>query len=495
MTQRRISEELLLRFSEYISLHMGLRFPRERHSDLMRGIGWASREFGFDDDEDCVRWLMQAPLSKHQVEILASHLTIGETYFFRDPKMFETLERDVFPPLIRDRRGNGRHLRIWSAGCATGEEPYSVAILLSRLLPDMEEWNITILGTDINPGFLRKAREGIYGDWSFRSVAPRIRERYFTAVAPRRYRIVPSLQDCVTFSYLNLADDLYPSLLNRTNAMDLIFCRNVLMYFTQQQQADVVRKFHRCLVHRGILAASPTESSPSVFSPFSEMRLPGWVYYVKEGEDGRVRPAPPSSRVSAPQMTISQQRPIVAPPGSAARKAPEPAPPPPPSDLYRDAEEAYRSGRYGDAEEMLKELMVRDARSSVIELMARVQANLGRLQRARELCEQAISGDKLNAGLYVLLATILQEMDLAEEEDLALKRALYLDHDLIVAHFARGNLALRRTARREADRHFGYALLVLERMGRDDVVPLTEGITAGRMREMITTAMTGRTAV
>jgi chemotaxis protein methyltransferase CheR len=139
----------------------------------------AARELGFSDPQSCARMLLSEPLTQATLATLASHLTVGETYFFRDGNTFSALEERILPELLRERREAGRRLRIWCAGCCTGEEPYSIAMLLDRLLPDAEAWNITILGTDINPHFLRKAGDGVYGEWSFRDAPAWVRDRYF----------------------------------------------------------------------------------------------------------------------------------------------------------------------------------------------------------------------------------------------------------------------------------------------------------------------------
>ena len=241
------------RLSEFLAQQMGLHFPAERWPDLARGIDAAALEFRFPDAASCIQWLLSAPLSRSQVEILSSHLTVGETYFFREPQVFDVLQTHILPALIQSRRQSGQHLRLWSAGCASGEEAYSLAILLQRLLPDFRQWNISILATDINPHALQKAAAGIYGDWSFRNAPPWLREGYFRAIPGGRYEIAPAVRDMVTFSYLNLAADVYPSLLNNTNAMDIIFCRNVLMYFSPQRAQQVIHNLYRCLVDGGWL--------------------------------------------------------------------------------------------------------------------------------------------------------------------------------------------------------------------------------------------------
>jgi chemotaxis protein methyltransferase CheR len=199
-----LSHSSLAQLSEFIADRMGFHFPRERWLDLERGMRSASRAFGFEDVESCVQWLVSSPVTRRQIEILASHLSVGETYFFRERQTFDVLEARVLPELINRRRDTGRRLRIWSAGCCTGEEPYSIAILLKRMLPDLEDWQITVLATDINPQFLQKAADGIYGEWSFRGVPAELKERYFAKRHNGRFEILPEIKGIVTFSYLNL---------------------------------------------------------------------------------------------------------------------------------------------------------------------------------------------------------------------------------------------------------------------------------------------------
>ncbi len=154
-----MSEENLERLAAFVASRMGLWFPKERRRDLEQGLNSAARDLDFEDSEACLEWLLSSPLKRSHIEVLASHLTVGETYFFRDKKIFQLLEQIVLPELIQARRVNGKHIRIWSSGCSTGEEPYSIAILLSRMIPDLSDWRITILATDINHLFLRKIRQ------------------------------------------------------------------------------------------------------------------------------------------------------------------------------------------------------------------------------------------------------------------------------------------------------------------------------------------------
>ena len=163
------------RLSELIAARTGLHFPPERHADLQRAVVAAAPEFGFTNDRACAEWLLSARLSSADLRTLATHLTIGETYFFRERPSFNAIANEVLPVLTHRRRAGNKRLRIWSAACSTGEEAYSLAILVQQTLPDWQDWNINILATDINPMFLRKAEAGIYGEWSFRESGPDFR--------------------------------------------------------------------------------------------------------------------------------------------------------------------------------------------------------------------------------------------------------------------------------------------------------------------------------
>jgi len=282
-----LDSQLLSAVSQSVEAQLGLHFPPERWTDLERGLGGAATELGFENVEKCARELVLAKLNPAQVDALAAHLTIGETYFFRDPATFEALASQVFPALAQEKRGLAKRLRIWSAGCCTGEEPYSIAIALRRALPDLDDWRITILATDINPQFLRKAAAGVYGPWSFRGVPDETRAAYFRRRPEGRFELLPSVRKMVTFACLNLVEDVYPSLANNTNAMDLIFCRNVLMYFSGEQMRKVVASLRRSLVDGGRLVVSATEASREVFGEFATAGVPGIV--CSGGEVGAVR--------------------------------------------------------------------------------------------------------------------------------------------------------------------------------------------------------------
>lgn len=495
-----VSNALLARLSDFVAAQMGLNFPDGRWADLQRGLQAASREFGFAEAGACAEWLLSAPLTKRQIEILASVLTVGETYFFREKKSLEILAQQILPELIQARRGGEQRLRLWSAGCCTGEEPYSLAILLHRILPDLPHWNITLLATDINPRFLRKAAAGKFGQWSFRDAPAWLQADYFTRTGPGQWTIHPEIRRMVSFSHLNLAEDAYPSLLNDTNAMDVILCRNVMMYFTPAQAAKVIQNFHHCLVEGGWLLVSPSEASHVLFPQYVAANFPEAILYRKDSAPARAIYPLKTEPDSFPPLNTG---PDAAPEPDAdtefraeddeavSPKAAEPSPAAPVSTPYSEARACYEQGRYAEATELL--LRGHSGQGlpepRALPLLARAFANQGKLKEAFDWCNRAIAADKLNPATHYLRATILQEQGAEEEAVRSLQRALYLDPDFVLAHFDLGNLAMRQGRLAEARRHGENALRLLRQRQPDELVPESEGITAGRLGELIEAQM------
>lgn len=289
----------LKRVKVLIAEHMGLDVPDSRLRrlpaglcEVLTGTPGCNRRTGvdaMDGDPNEEAGITPAVLQ------LASYLTVGESWFFRDAACFEALEHRVFPALIASRRAEHRRvLRIWSAGCASGEEPYSLAMLLDRLLPERSEWQITILATDIDTDALARARRGLYREWSLREAPGWIRNRYFRATEPMLIEIAPCIRRMVTFAPLNLAAAAYPSAATNTCAMDLILCRNVVMYFTGDAARAATSRLAAALAPGGWLAVSPVEAVLARFEGLLPVPFPGaWFFRREPGVP--LRPLPPHS--------------------------------------------------------------------------------------------------------------------------------------------------------------------------------------------------------
>jgi chemotaxis protein methyltransferase CheR len=366
---------------------------------------------------------------------------VGETYFFRDRACFDALRQHVLPALIAARRAEGTlRLRLWSAGCATGEEPYSLAILLDSLLPDRPDWAVTILATDINAAALEVARRGLYREWSFRQSPPEIRGRHFRDRGDETFELNPSIRRMVAFAPLNLAAGVYPDVVTNTTAMDLVVCRNVLMYFTPEAQRAAMARLRRALVSGGWLVVSPVEASAEMLRPLLPVNLTGAILYRKE-------PALDSRPSPEPEMALPD-RPAPAPICCAPD---EMAPPPPAGPPHEEACAA-------------------PAEATALE-RARALADQGNLDEARRLCEAALERDRLDPQPQLLLAAICQERAEIPAALEALRRALYLAPDAAVAHFMLGGLLLRQDQRGRGRRCMETVVALLTSAPRDEPVP------------------------
>lgn len=443
----KLSQEICLQARALIADRLGLDFPEARQADLERGLLQAFRTSSVSAPEAYLDLLANLPKGSSELMRLAGYLTVGETYFFRDQALFEALKQHILPSLIETRRAEGiLRLRLWSAGCATGEEPYSLAILLDHLLPDLSDWALTILATDINPDALEAARKGCYREWAFRETPRWIQDRYYHRRSADMFELGQTIRRMVTVAPLNLVEESYPSMVTNTSAMNLILCRNVLMYFTHEAQRACVARLQRALVPGGWLVVSPAEASTELFHPLVAVDVAGAILYRKEPTS--VAPLPPNWQPETIVSELHDLVPFVSTSGDVV------TPP----------------------------LLVASSMRSDLQ-RAKALADQGRLEEAHELCEAALARDRLDPEAHLLLAAICQERGQIPEALEALRRAIYLAPDSPPAHFLLGSLLLRQRQRRLRRRSMETVVSLLHSVPRDEAVAGSDGLTAGRLLE------------
>ncbi len=491
-----LPENTLLQLSEFIASNLALNFPKERWTDLERNIVSASNEFGYKEVEGFIQRIMSSPLTHEHIEILTAHLTNNETYFWREHKTFEVLEQKILPELIQLRKEEKR-IRIWSAGCSTGEEPYSIAIALNRSIPNIKDWNITILATDISPRILRKATTGIYSQWSFRNSPQWLKENYFLPIEKNKFELIPRIKDIVKFEYLNLADDVFPSPINNTNAMDIIFCRNVLMYFTQDRFRQVSRGLYNSLVQGGYFVVSASELSTQNFPEFKPVNVPGMVIYQKTSKKIKDRykltfvdppPEPiPFQIPPKPFHTIEWMNPQPTEIENEIANLEEI-----PKQIVPVYEETLNAYSQGDYAEVIDKLQNDEQTVEEQILLIRAFANQGNLIDALKVCEKTITANKLDPRLYYLYAIILQENNQLNEAVASLKRAIYLDTNFVLSYYALGNIYQRLGDLKNSKKCYEIVLAILNKCGQEEILFESEGLTAGRFKEIINATMQTR---
>jgi chemotaxis protein methyltransferase CheR len=498
IVDRHISEKLLERLNNFVHKKTGLYFPENRRDDLKRAITACIEES--DDTDLFIESLLSSTGITESLNSLIIKLTVGETYFFRDRKVFDLLEEKILPDLIDIRKDGRKYLKIWSAGCSTGEEPYSIAIVLNKIIKNLQEWDIKILATDINRSSLEKAKAGIYKEWSFRDTPLWVKDGYFTKTDKKAFSVKPDIKQLITFSWLNLVEDTYPAILNKTTEMDIIFCRNVLMYFSAEVRKKIVSRLYSSLVDGGWFFISPSEASCLDSSPFIPVNLQGAILYKKDVKERDKnfynRTFPINDRATLQnlwQPEIFPQAPLYnlftdksKIPLEQINLKPSEAP-----DVteYELSLKFYAEGKYTEAAQKLEELFNKgeiassDSKSMII--LAKSYANQKKFSHAEDWCKKAIVQEKTNQNYYYLLSSILQEENKIEDAIISLKKAIYLDENFVLSYFSLGNLYLKQGKKKDAEKQFKNALSILDTVKKDEVLQESDGITAGRLEEII----------
>src|SRR3982751_5547444 len=247
----------------------GLKVDKNRHTEMVKTLGDMLVAAKLSDFKALQQTLADCATDDPLWRQLIDRVTIGETYFFRDAAQCNVLQTSVLPELIAKRRATGfKHLSLWSAGGATGEEPYTLAIMLREMIPDIADWTFSILATDINLTSLETARRGVYRPHSFRQeTRPDVQARWFRK-QDNTFELDMSVRKMVEFVPLNLLSDGYPSFANRTMNLDLIICRNVTIYFEQPTTTRIMQRFHSCLNSQGWLVVGHAEPLVSAYEGF-----------------------------------------------------------------------------------------------------------------------------------------------------------------------------------------------------------------------------------
>ena len=473
--------DIVSSLSEFVRDKIGLHFEPKNYHELEYKMLQVSKSMGFKVLADFYTYLQEEKDQDKVTDILASSLVVGETYFCRDRELFKSLEESVLPALIDLKSSGNKTLRIWSAAAATGEEAYSVAMLLDRLIPDLKSWNISICATDINHEFLARARNAEYTDWSFRSAPGWMKEGYIIRAGRNSYKLNDRIRKMVKFSYLNLIQDVFPSVSTNTNAMDLILCRNVFIYFREDDVLRVSEKLYNCLSNTGYLVTTPIESFQYLSKKFKIQAIGNYVFYRKELKKS-LKPSSYLSQVHDPVL-LNEKVPaagrLKSPGRSGSKKT---------VSLISEKSKLhalYEAGNYPEAEQILDSMSSNGMDIDSILLLARIKANLGKLDEAKAVCEKAITLNRLNEEVYYLYAMVFLELNDYLKAYEFLIRAIYIDPDFIMANFALGQVASFLDKESASQKYYANTLKLLEKMEADQIVRESDGITALRLRLMI----------
>lgn len=482
MNERHLSDAIVQVAADLLADRTGLVIGETRRDVFRKSLQAAMQTA---DIADPTVYLSRLACIPAHMDELAGRMVIGETYFYRDPAQLDVIRRDILPSLQAER-GSSAPMRIWSAACGTGEEPYTLAIMLHEmgLLP--HTW---LIGTDISRESLQRARVAHYGRWSLRQSDEAFVAQYFQP-AGRQFALREDLRASVEFKYLNLVDGVYPSIASGIGAMDLILCRNVFIYFSRDTVRQVADRLLRSLAPHGWLLLGATD-------PVLSDLLPCDVVVTASGLAYRQRGAGHSAveRRSAPSAEPSP--PDDAPLPQTARQPdtetwPDGAPRPQPASVEPAR---VTTAAPSASQQVLEAFTARDfpqtvaaARFAVMDggdqpevwaAVVRAHINMGERAEAERACAEATSRHALAAELHLLHALLLNEVRQYDAAAAAARRALYADRSMVMGHLVHG--AALAGAGRDADagRAFRFAADALELMPPDAVVPASDGEHAG----------------
>ncbi|QSQ27782.1 chemotaxis protein CheR [Pyxidicoccus parkwayensis] len=487
MSEGVLDDATLVRVEEVLRAACGLSLARSLRRSLETALTRASASRGLEPDEFLRHLLLRDAAA---VESFIEHAVIGETYFFRHPEQLRALSRMA-------QAHAGPFFQVWSAGCASGEEPYSIAMAL--LAAGMPEGRFRVLATDVSGRALQRAREGTYGPWSLRRIEPDLEKRFMEARG-EQLSVVPQVRRTVDFRRHNLAVDAPP-----VNGLAAIFCRNVLIYFPQELVRDVLTRFVEALAPGGLLFVSPAEvpltnglgleTVDAEGSVALRVPMPGWA-----------RPAAPAAvKVARPRLMTVPPRRVTPVPASLVESltgGTEPAGRPDSSvvrwespfsrseaSTLRQDSSVPRMGAPAIRDESPASRPVapvaREETPATGEPLSRAleAARAGRFDEAEALAREAAKG--LVPEAYLLLAMVAEGRGDLNGAVEAVRKALYLEPQLALGHATLVALYGRMDRREDAERARQNALRALD--GLDDEQPLrgVETMTAGGLRQAL----------
>ncbi|VEP12070.1 Methylase of chemotaxis methyl-accepting protein [Hyella patelloides LEGE 07179] len=431
--------------------------------------------------------------SEKEWNILANIITNGESFFFRDRGQIDLLANEILPKIIADKREAYQKaelpfltLKVWSAGCSTGEEVYSLAMLISELIPDPAQWNIVIIGTDINQSFLDIARQGVYKKWSFRLTDPLLKVKYFLP-HKQNWQIKPHLRSMVTFYQDNLID--IENISHHNYGLDLVICRNVFIYFGLDSISKAIKKIASTLRPNGYLISGHAELQAINLDNFQPISFSESVVYQYLGENQANHDSQINSETTTKleqqvinRVSLAQQEPnklsLISEHISLADK-------PVTNPQFNKAKSELNSsklqldniqilldeGQYYQVIKQIKQLIKQQSDcKELYYLMAQAYANQGDLEEAQINCDHALEIDSMYIAPLLLLAQIAEEHNNHRTAKELLKRIIYLEPLSIAAYLDLGAIYRNENDLHRSKKMYQAAYDILQESPRNEKI-------------------------
>jgi chemotaxis protein methyltransferase CheR len=441
-------------FKNLIRDKCGLVFEGSREKTLAEKIHARMSERGLSGLSEYFSRLLN---EQDELNKLINLLTINETYFYREPAHFRVLAERLMPE-VKARKDQGMKVRILSAGCSTGEEPYSAVIELMENYGRSVRDSVSVHAVDIDGNAIGTAREGLFGKMSFRGLDSGLRKKYFQKAGKDKYRLKDFVRETVAFTELNLMSDEYP---DSIKGMDVLFYRNVSLYFKPEVQAAVFGKLARTLNDGGYVIVSSTETFFHNIGVLSLVEIDGMFLYRKvHAPDANERERPwlraGTLKAASGRPALSGGSGSAVATGTVDRLAEA-------EKLLQDALSLAGEKRYEEALVIIDDVLSGNAHlMKAHTLKAGILINLHRMQDAAELCRRIIDIQRWNLEVYILLGLISKLEGNEEEAIRKFKEALYIQPLCWLPHYYLAELYHARGRLEMASREYGIVTQLLE---------------------------------
>ena len=488
-----LSNEEFILFQQLILEESGIHFSLDQKYSLSLNLAERMHKVEMSFFKEYYNLLTSGFEGKKELSNLLDLITIGETEFFRTPAHFDVLREFILTEIARRKFArlnnfpkeplvvgfNDPVIKIWSAGCSTGEEPYSIAISVLETIAQAVNGAVSIFTTDVNRARLEKARLGLYSKKAVRNLGPQILEKYFVQSGDK-YEVGPGLRNMVKFTRHNLAKDKFDSA--DLQGLDIIFCRNVLIYFDLTATKKIIDNFYNCLDDDGCLFIGPAESLWQISNKFRAVEFPHVFVYKKQlGEATEVeRPF-----INIPEFNLEAVLPELEIPleargssfvneerekGKAALDAYEAA--------YEEGNRLFKEKEYARAVVAFDKLIAENPKFiQAYFAKATILSNQAEYAKAIAELKKIIHVDNLFIEAYYLMGVLFNKLGDLDKATEGFQKVIYIEPKVVLAYFNMGNIFYCQRKFKKAEREFKNAITILNKRPKDEVVNFSEDIT------------------
>lgn len=486
-----LSQEEFLQFRDFISQESGLYFDTEKIDILKSALGKRLAKQNHSSFQEYYNFLKFHPKGRIEAREFLDLVTIGETYFFRNKHSFDVLMWSILPEIIQRKiQGKDKSICVWSAGCSNGDEAYSIAIAIIETLPDYKDWNISVFGTDLNRQSITRAKEGIYTKKSVSHLPQEYIDKYFQKRGDN-FILDDSIKGMVNFESHNLAKD--PFFLEGMQNLDIIFCRNVTIYFDFETTKRIINSFYNCLSPGGYLFIGHAETLWQVTDKFMPIEFAQAFVYKKELKfREEIKPF-----IGVPEIGIDEFSFITGFPSAdavdnnaaaASKEAPakevkKEKKPAKEEALYKKAVGFIADKDYGQAMQLLDKI-TENGTDYIPAYFAKANifANQAQYKQAIEELKKIIEVDNLFVEAYYLLGVLFYKTDDLDSAEKQFEKVIYVDQGVELAYYNLGNIYLCQKKLVQAENKFKNALSLLEKKSPEEQIRFGEDIDPDFLR-------------